>query len=129
MPLTDLAALGVALEKAGIRHELISYGGAPHAFSVFGSERYREDADRKSWARFLAFLREQLGRGRQRRPLTLSPVLPSAKADGKIDALRNAVRQIGVLDHSGDVSPKEHSIGRRRSTYRAPGSGRFARAG
>ena len=58
--LDDFAALGKQLEQAGVGHEMISYSGAPHAFTVFGGERYREQADRKSWNRFVAFLREQL---------------------------------------------------------------------
>ncbi|ANO34800.1 dienelactone hydrolase [Vibrio breoganii] len=48
----DFAMLADELEKTGIKHEMVSYGGAPHAFTVFGSERYREDADMKSWTRF-----------------------------------------------------------------------------
>ncbi|NVK41793.1 MAG: dienelactone hydrolase family protein [Oceanospirillaceae bacterium] len=56
----DFAALGSELEAAGVPHELISYGGAPHAFTVFDSDRYREDADKQSWKRFSAFLEEQL---------------------------------------------------------------------
>jgi dienelactone hydrolase len=56
----QFAALAGELEKAGIEHEMISYGGAPHAFTVFGGDRYREDADRKSWHRFSAFLQERL---------------------------------------------------------------------
>jgi dienelactone hydrolase len=56
----QFAALAKELEQAGVRHEMISYSGAPHAFTVFGDERYREDADRKSWDRFSAFLRQQL---------------------------------------------------------------------
>ncbi|CAM2897402.1 dienelactone hydrolase family protein [Vibrio rarus] len=48
----DFAMLADELEKTGIKHEMVSYGGAPHAFTVFGSERYREDADKKSWTRF-----------------------------------------------------------------------------
>lgn len=56
--LEDLAKLGVQLEKNNLPHELISYGGAPHAFTVFGSSRYRENADKKSWARFTSFLEE-----------------------------------------------------------------------
>ena len=39
---------------------MITYGGAPHAFTVFGTGRYREDADKKSWKRFIAFLDETL---------------------------------------------------------------------
>jgi dienelactone hydrolase len=58
--MADFAALADELETHGVRHEMISYGGAPHAFTVFGAERYREDADRKSWQRFVAFLDETL---------------------------------------------------------------------
>lgn len=54
----DFANLAQELEKQKIRHEMISYSGAPHAFTVFGSDRYREDADRKSWQRFTSFLAE-----------------------------------------------------------------------
>lgn len=52
----DFAALAKSLEKFNVPHEMITYGGAPHAFTVFGSERYREDADKKSWKRFRDFL-------------------------------------------------------------------------
>ena len=60
IPMEQFAALAAELEKAGVDHEMITYGGAPHAFTVFGSDRYREDADRESWARFTAFLEEKL---------------------------------------------------------------------
>lgn len=56
----QFAALAAELETAGVRHEMITYSGAPHAFTVFGSDRYREDADTKSWARFGEFLEEML---------------------------------------------------------------------
>lgn len=56
----DFANLAVQLEQAGLPHEMTTYGGAPHAFTVFGSPRYREDADRKSWERFTRFLEEVL---------------------------------------------------------------------
>ena len=56
----QFAALAAELEAAGVEHEMITYSGAPHAFTVFGSERYREDADRKSWERFGDFLQERL---------------------------------------------------------------------
>ncbi len=56
----DFAALANELEKHGVKHEMITYGGAPHAFTVFGSDRYREDADRKSWQSFVAYLDETL---------------------------------------------------------------------
>ncbi len=54
----DFADLAEELEDAKIKHEMITYSGAPHAFTVFDSDRYREDADRKSWRRFLEFLKE-----------------------------------------------------------------------
>jgi dienelactone hydrolase len=56
----QFAKLAVDLEKKGVSHEMITYSGAPHAFTVFGSERYREDADKKSWKRFTEFLTETL---------------------------------------------------------------------
>ncbi len=58
--MADFAALAVELEKAGVPHEMITYGGAPHAFTVVGGDRYRKDADRKSWKRFGEFLTETL---------------------------------------------------------------------
>jgi len=54
----QFAGLANDLESADVPHEMISYSGAPHAFTVFGSDRYREDADRKSWARFSQFLQQ-----------------------------------------------------------------------
>lgn len=54
------AMLANALEEKGVPHEMISYGGAPHAFTVFGADRYRKDADDKSWKRFGEFLEETL---------------------------------------------------------------------
>ncbi len=56
----QFAALTNELETAGVKHQMVTYGGAPHAFTVFGSNRYREDADRKSWALFSKFLKEKL---------------------------------------------------------------------
>lgn len=54
------AGLANQLEEKGVPHEMIAYGGAPHAFTVFGSSRYRKDADEKSWKRFVGFLEETL---------------------------------------------------------------------
>jgi len=54
------AELATELEANSIPHEMITYSGAPHAFTVFDSSRYREDADRKSWKRFTDFLSETL---------------------------------------------------------------------
>lgn len=58
--LESLAKLGAQLESNRVPHELIAYSGAPHAFTVFDSPRYRADADKKSWSRFIAFLQETL---------------------------------------------------------------------
>jgi len=56
----DFAGLAKQLEEKNVPHEMITYSGAPHAFTVFGSDRYREDADNKSWKRFIDFLGEIL---------------------------------------------------------------------
>lgn len=58
--MADFAQLARELEEQGVAHEMISYGGAPHAFTVFGAKAYREDADRKSWQRFIRFLEATL---------------------------------------------------------------------
>lgn len=57
----DFASLAKELESAKIKHEMIAYGGAPHAFTVFGGDRYKKDADEKSWKRLKQFFREVLG--------------------------------------------------------------------
>lgn len=62
IPMDQFAKLASDLETAGVDHEMITYGGAPHAFTVFGSGRYREDADKKSWGRFTRFLKERLAK-------------------------------------------------------------------
>lgn len=56
----EFAQLAKEMEEQKVVHEMITYSGAPHAFTVFGSDRYREDADRKSWQRFLDYLKETL---------------------------------------------------------------------
>jgi dienelactone hydrolase len=56
----QFAKLAIELEERGISHEMITYSGSPHAFTVFGSSRYREDADKQSWKRFTEFLAEVL---------------------------------------------------------------------
>jgi len=56
----QFAELAKALEKETVSHEMITYGGAPHAFTVFDTERYRKDADQKSWTRFIEFLDKTL---------------------------------------------------------------------
>jgi dienelactone hydrolase len=54
------ATLAKELESAGVSHEMITYSGAPHAFTVFGSDRYRAGADAQSWTRFTSFLEKTL---------------------------------------------------------------------
>jgi dienelactone hydrolase len=58
----EFAHFAKELEAAKIPHEMHTYSGAPHAFSVFGSPRYHEVADRKSWERFSEYLKEVFAR-------------------------------------------------------------------
>jgi len=57
----DVAQLSRELEAAGVTYEIEVYSGAPHAFTVFGSDRYQERADRKSWDSFTKLLANTLG--------------------------------------------------------------------
>jgi len=54
----DFAALAARLEAQGVTHEMTTYSGAPHAFTVFGSDRYQQRADEQSWASFTSALEE-----------------------------------------------------------------------
>ena len=56
----QFADLSKEMESAGVAHEMITYGGAQHAFTVFGENRYQETADKKSWKRFTEFLADTL---------------------------------------------------------------------
>jgi dienelactone hydrolase len=56
----QFADLAKELEAVGVSHEMITYGGAQHAFTVFGGKRYQETADKKSWKRFTEFLADTL---------------------------------------------------------------------
>lgn len=58
--MSAVSDLSAQLEAAGVAYEIEIYSGAPHAFTVFGSQRYREAADKKSWAAFGDFLNEVL---------------------------------------------------------------------
>ena len=58
--LDDVATLGAELEEAGTTYRIEIYSGAPHAFTVFDSDRYDERADEESWNAFTGFLEEQL---------------------------------------------------------------------
>lgn len=61
----DVASLSGELEEAGVPYEIQVYSGAPHAFTVFDSDRYQERANRKSWDAFNSFLESNLGSGSQ----------------------------------------------------------------
>lgn len=52
----DFANLAIQLEKDNVRHEMLTYSNAPHAFTVFESDRYRKEADQRSWLRLLDYL-------------------------------------------------------------------------
>lgn len=56
----DVASFATELEAAGTPYEIEVYSGAPHAFTVFGSNRYQERADTQSWSAFSSFLDERL---------------------------------------------------------------------
>ena len=60
IPIAEAADLAKMLEEANVTYELEVYSGAPHAFTVFGSDRYREVADEKSWNSFTNFLERYL---------------------------------------------------------------------
>lgn len=52
----EFAELSNQLEAFNVPNEMIAYGGADHAFTVFGIDRYHAEADEKSWQRLLQFL-------------------------------------------------------------------------
>lgn len=56
----DVASLSKELEAAGVTYEMQIYSGAPHAFTVFGQDSYREVADAQSWDAFQDFLETNL---------------------------------------------------------------------
>lgn len=58
--MAHFAELAEELEDEEVSHEMITYSGAPHAFTVFGSAGYQQEADTKSWKRFSEFLGEVL---------------------------------------------------------------------
>ncbi len=58
VPLDTFTTLGKTLEAAKVPHEMITYSGARHAFSVFDSDRYDARADKRSWKRYMDFLAE-----------------------------------------------------------------------
>lgn len=61
IPMTDVGKLSEELEAAKATYTIEVYSGAPHGFTVFGSDRYQKRADIKSWSSFLLFLTDNLG--------------------------------------------------------------------
>lgn len=57
--MADVATFANELETSGNDYTIKVYSGAPHAFTVFGSDRYRERADMESWESFSDFLAER----------------------------------------------------------------------
>ena len=59
--MADVSGFVEEMEAAGGTYTVEVYAGAPHAFTVLGSERYQERADTESWTAFQAFLQDRLG--------------------------------------------------------------------
>lgn len=59
--MSDVASISEQLEAAKVPYEIQVYSGAPHAFTVFGSNRYQKTADEQSWDAFSDFLGANLG--------------------------------------------------------------------
>lgn len=60
IPMTDVVALTGELEEIGATYTVEVYSGAPHAFTVVGSNNYQERADMESWEAFSQFLADNL---------------------------------------------------------------------
>lgn len=60
VPIEEVSALQQQLEQAGVQYEIEIYSGAPHAFTVFGSDRYQERAEELSWQAFLSFMQREM---------------------------------------------------------------------
>ncbi len=58
--LDDFRQLAKQLEQQHDNYEMITYGGARHAFTEWNGDRYHAEADRRSWQRFLNFLEYSL---------------------------------------------------------------------
>lgn len=56
--MSDFANLSGELEAAKLPNQMVSFGGADHAFTVFGGSRFDKNADTKSWSMFKQFLSE-----------------------------------------------------------------------
>jgi dienelactone hydrolase len=58
--MAKVSTFAAEAEEAGLTYDIEVYSGAPHAFTVFGSNSYRERADTRSWNSFQNFLAETL---------------------------------------------------------------------
>lgn len=56
----DVADIAERMDAAGVTYMMEIYGGARHAFSVWGSDRYHPRADLRSWERMATFLERVL---------------------------------------------------------------------
>ncbi|GGL79822.1 dienelactone hydrolase family protein [Wenxinia marina] len=63
VPLSAVQTLMQEFEAAGNTYTVEIYSGAPHAFTVEGSDRYQARADSESWEAFTDFLEEETGGG------------------------------------------------------------------
>ncbi|MFD1341505.1 dienelactone hydrolase family protein [Litorisediminicola beolgyonensis] len=57
--MSDVATLAEEMEASGNTYTIEVYSNAPHAFTVFDSDRYQERADTASWEAFSTFLEER----------------------------------------------------------------------
>lgn len=53
----EFAGLAKELQENKTPHEMITYGNAPHSFTVFESPAYRKESDESSWQHFTSFLK------------------------------------------------------------------------
>lgn len=58
--MSDAVDLAAALDREGVDFSMEIYGGARHAFTVWGGDRYSRQADLDSWAALKVFLDRQL---------------------------------------------------------------------
>ncbi|MDT8310506.1 MAG: dienelactone hydrolase family protein [Methylophaga sp.] len=58
--MTAFADLANQLAQHHVDHEMINYGGADHAFTVFNGKRYDAVADSRYWQRFSNFQASKL---------------------------------------------------------------------
>jgi len=62
--LSDVTDLAGRLDAADADYRMELYGGARHAFTVFGGDRYQATADLRSWEALKDFLADRIGSGR-----------------------------------------------------------------